>query len=188
VFAASASTFWNGPVEVDYMGVVNTIEAAKAANVSKIVLVSSRLVNPSNRFHPIRMILNNIKCGLMDNKFKGEEALRQASLSSPFSYTIVRPGGLVGGEALDGKEAVPKAGKRVPNTEFVVAGPAEGNLGTARDILRADVATVVVEALFAAGEEAKNKTVEIVARAAVEGEIVGHDAITGMFKALDLGA
>lgn len=42
------------------------------------------------RFHPIRVLLNNIRWSLMDNKFKGEEALR----SSGLSYTIVKPGGL----------------------------------------------------------------------------------------------
>ena len=93
VFAASAATYLAAK-KVDYQGVVNTIEAAKAANVDSFVLVSSRLVNPVNNWHPIRIILNNIKWGLMDCKFKGEEALRGAGLPS---YTIVRPGGLVGG-------------------------------------------------------------------------------------------
>ena len=46
----------------------------------------------------MRIILNNIKWSLMDEKLKGEEALR----ASGVPYTIVRPGGLTdqpGGKA-----------------------------------------------------------------------------------------
>ena len=39
--------------------------------------------------HPIRMILNNVRWGLMDAKFAGEELLRGSALP----YTVVRPGG-----------------------------------------------------------------------------------------------
>lgn len=69
-------------------GVSNTAEAAKSAGVERLVLVSSALVTPKNRFHPIRLILNNIRWGLMDAKFRGEELLRASSVP----YTVVRPG------------------------------------------------------------------------------------------------
>ena len=46
----------------------------------------------------MRMLLNNIRYGLMDNKLKGEDLLRQSGAT----YTIVRPGGLTNGPA--GKE------------------------------------------------------------------------------------
>ena len=41
-----------------------------------------------HRFHPIRIILNNIRWGLMDAKFRGENLLREGSVP----YTVVRPG------------------------------------------------------------------------------------------------
>lgn len=171
VFTASASTYWRGPAEVDYQGVVNAIAASKENNVENFVLVTSRLVNPVNRWHPIRIILNNIRWGLMDNKFKGEEALRNSGLPS---YTIVRPGTLIGGE---GSSVYQKAGPdRLPNTDFIVFGGAEANLGRSHDILRTDVAAVIVCALFS--KESKDKIIEVVARKAEEGEKAGvHDSI-----------
>lgn len=36
-----------------------------------VVLVTSMLVTPKNRWNPIRLLLNNIRYGLMDSKFKG---------------------------------------------------------------------------------------------------------------------
>ena len=38
----------------------------------------------------MRLLLNNIRYGLMDQKLAGEEALR----GSGIPYTVVRPGGL----------------------------------------------------------------------------------------------
>lgn len=46
----------------------------------------------------MRMLLNNIRYSLMDNKLKGEDLLRQSGAK----YTIVRPGGLTNGPG--GKE------------------------------------------------------------------------------------
>ena len=107
----------------------------------------------------------------MDNKFKGEEALRNSGLPS---YTIVRPGTLIGGE---GSSVYQKAGPdRLPNTDFIVFGGAEANLGRSHDILRTDVAAVIVCALFS--KESKDKIIEVVARKAEEGEKAGvHDSI-----------
>lgn len=87
IFAASASSYWAGAA-VDFRGVSNVAQAAGPDQ--PIVLVSSALVTPKNRFSPIRLILNNIKWGLMDNKYKGECALRDSGKH----YTIVRPGQL----------------------------------------------------------------------------------------------
>lgn len=52
-------------------GVANTASAAKAAGVGQVVLVSSQLVTRQNLFHPVRLILNNIRWGLMDAKIAG---------------------------------------------------------------------------------------------------------------------
>lgn len=43
------------------------------------------LVTPANRWNFIRLMLNNIRWGLMDAKYAGEEALR----ASGIEYTVV---------------------------------------------------------------------------------------------------
>lgn len=48
-----------------------------------------RLVYGHFHRHPIRIILNNVRWGLMDAKFAGEELLRKSAVP----YTVVRPGG-----------------------------------------------------------------------------------------------
>eukprot|EP00668_Euglena_longa_P032047 GGOE01041331.1.p1 GENE.GGOE01041331.1~~GGOE01041331.1.p1 ORF type:complete len:334 (-),score=95.01 GGOE01041331.1:232-1200(-) len=158
VFAASASSYAGagGPYQVDYLGVRNTAAAARATHVKQVVLLSSRLVNPVHRWHPIRFLLNSLRWNLMDRKYDGEEALRHARVP----YTIVRPGGLTGGE-----------GQRVggpPGTDHLLVAEAEGFLEGATSIHRADVAAVVLEALRS--EAAKFKTVEVVARPREEGD------------------
>ena len=64
--------------------------AIQACGVERLVVVSSRLVNPKNKWHPIRILLNNIKYSLMDYKFEGEKAVRASGLE----YVLVRPGGM----------------------------------------------------------------------------------------------
>lgn len=54
-------------------GVVNTAAAAKASGtVGRVVLVTSMMSDPANRCNPIRILLNNIRWSLMDEKFKSE--------------------------------------------------------------------------------------------------------------------
>ncbi|WIA24093.1 hypothetical protein OEZ85_013698 [Tetradesmus obliquus] len=140
IFAASGKGYWSAAA-VDSQGVKNVADAAKAAgNVSRVVLVSSMLTHPSNRLHPIRVLLNNIRWSLMDNKFKGEEALR----SSGLSYTIVKPGGLTNAPG-----GTVQLRADVDATREVGAG----------SISRADVAAVCVEALTNA--KASNKALSI---------------------------
>lgn len=174
VFAASASKYSGdgGPYQVDYLGLQKTTDAAKAASVGRLVVVSSRLVNPINKWHPIRILLNNVKYSLMDYKFEGEQYVRKAGLE----YTIVRPGGLSGGGdgASQGNTAL------APGTQHIVAGAAEADLGKARGIHRADVASVVCEAIDSA--DAKNKTIELVARPREETEPSFADHLKTLFK------
>jgi hypothetical protein len=86
VFTASAATYF-GADAVDHLGVRATAEAARAAGAAHMVLVSSMLVTRRNRWHPIRLLLNNaIKWGIMDAKLAGEATLRASGLP----YTIVR--------------------------------------------------------------------------------------------------
>lgn len=172
IFACSASTYSGagGPYEVDYLGVEKTTRAAKVAGVGRVVLISSRLVDPVNRWHPIRMLLNNVKYSLMDYKFMGEEVLR----NSGQEYTIVRPGGLTGG---DGQRE-----GAAPGTEHIMAAAAEGDVGSTSSISRTDVASVVCEALRS--PEALNKTVELVSRPREASDPSFDDRIKDIFNSI----
>lgn len=122
----------NGPEFVDYGGVKNLAEAAAAADLRQMVLVSSGGVTQEDH------ILNKMFDNVLLWKFKGEEALR----SSGVTYTIVRPGGLT----------------NAPGAELEVLfrqGDKESGA-----IPRADVARVCVAALNS--EDARNKTFEII--------------------------
>lgn len=128
IFAASGTGYWSADA-VDRQGVVNTAEAAKAAGgVGRVVLVSSMLTDPSNRWHPVRLLLNSIRWGLMDRKMEGEEALK----ASGVPFTVVRPGGLKTGPP---GQATLKADRDVTK---------EVGMGS---IARSDVAAICVEAL-----------------------------------------
>lgn len=79
------------PEHIDYGGVVNLVEAAKAANVQHVLLVSS--IGATDPTHPVNQFGR-----VLEWKLKGENHLRASGLS----YTIVRPGGLTddpGGQA-----------------------------------------------------------------------------------------
>jgi uncharacterized protein YbjT (DUF2867 family) len=121
----------NGPEQVDYEGVKNLAEAAAAARVGQIVLVSSAGVTQED--HPLNRMFDNV----LRWKAKGEEAVR----ASGVPFTIVRPGGLVdkpGGEG----------GIRLE----------QGDRGSGF-IPRADVARVCVAALESPA--ARNRTFEL---------------------------
>lgn len=122
----------NGPEDIDNQGVANLAQAAKAARVRHLVLVSSAA---TSRYadYPVPFMRP-----ILAAKFKGETALR----ASGVPYTIVRPGGLVD-----------EAGGKV-SVEFMQGDKAAGR------IPRADVATVCVEAL--GRKSAQGKTFEIV--------------------------
>ncbi len=71
------------PEKVDFEGVRNQVDAAKAAGVKHFVLISSIAVTKPD--HPL-----NAFGQILTWKLKGEEYLRKSDLV----YTIVRPGGL----------------------------------------------------------------------------------------------
>ncbi|GMH69225.1 hypothetical protein TL16_g05106 [Triparma laevis f. inornata] len=157
VFACSTSTY-RGAHSVDYLGVVNSIAASNKSSVKHFVLISSRLVDPVNRWHPIRIILNLVKWKLMDHKFSGENALKSSSLS----YTIIRPGGLTDSTS----------------DLYIEAVPAEGELkGTS--ISRSEVADVVISSLC--NSKAFGKIIEVVSREREEGEKGGGDRLKEIF-------
>ena len=87
---------------VDCSAVQIVAQAALANKVERVVLISSQLTDPKNRWNPTRIFLNSILIsglfhpkGLMDLKFEGECKLR----NSGQPYTIVRPARLVNGPA-----------------------------------------------------------------------------------------
>ena len=129
IFAASAPR--GGDVNaVDDVGVGIVASAAAAAKLSRVVLISSNLVSPHQKWHPIRALLNNMRGPfsgqhIMDAKWKGEARLR----SSGVPYTILRPGGLTDGPG--GQAAL-------------LVGQGDKTIGR---VSRADVAVVAVAAL-----------------------------------------
>jgi uncharacterized protein YbjT (DUF2867 family) len=121
----------NSPEFVDYEGVRNLAEAAAAAKVDQLVVISSAGVTQKDH------VLNRVFDNVLIWKGKGEEAVR----ASGVPYTIVRPGGLTdqpGGES----------GVRLE----------QGDKGTGV-ISRGDLARVCVAALTSAA--ARNRTFEV---------------------------
>jgi uncharacterized protein YbjT (DUF2867 family) len=124
---------------VDNVGTIALIDAAKAAGISKVVLVSSILTDAGawGQRDSAGFKVTNAFGGVLDEKLVAEKYLRASGLD----YTIVRPGGL---------KATPPSGK------LVVSGENTLNSG---EISRDLVADVCIAALFDTGS--KNKVVEI---------------------------
>ena len=148
VFFAAAGRGWDLCQAVDRDGVLATANAAKAAGCRRVMLVSSQLVDPCNRWSPIRMILNSINTGIfrsvgmMDLKHDGENLLR----ASGVEYTIVRPGRLLDGPL---RAATVRVGQT--NGSFL-GGPGS---------TRADVAAACVAAMMPDATGAVNTTFEL---------------------------
>ena len=124
----------NRPETVDYLGVVNMVDAAKAAGVKQIVLISA--IGAEDEDNTLNSYGN-----VLQWKFKGENYLR----ASGIGFTIIRPGGLT--DEPGGEVGVQMEQRRV--------------LGyMAGKISRDDVAEMCIEALR--NPDAWNKTVEVV--------------------------
>jgi uncharacterized protein YbjT (DUF2867 family) len=128
----------NNPEAVDYRGVVNLADAAKAAKVRHFVLMSSIGAGDENPALPLNKMFGMVLAW----KGRGEAYLRDSGVP----YTIVRPGGLVDCEA--GKE------------ELKLGAIGSGISGR---ICRADVAAVMMNALD--NPAAAGKTIDLVADA-----------------------
>ena len=122
------------PEMVDYQGVRNLVDAAKAAKVRQFVLVSSRGVTQAD--NPLNRMFGNVLVW----KLKGEDFLRASGLA----YTIVRPGGLLNEPGGKGDIGFEQGDRKL-------SGPGP--------IPREDVATVCVQALK--NPEAKFRTFEV---------------------------
>ena len=131
------------PEEVDWLGQKNQIDAAKQAGVKHIVLVGS--MGGTNPNHPLNRIGN---ANILIWKRKAEEYL----INSGIDYTIIRAGGLLdkpGGvrQLLVGKD------------DELLNDPPNG---IPTSIPRADVASVVVEALTESN--ARNKAFDLISK------------------------
>ena len=121
----------NAPEFVDFQGVRNLADAAAAAKLGQLVIVSSAGVTQKDH------VLNRMFDNVLIWKGKGEEAVR----ASGVPYTIVRPGGLT--DKPGGENGVQLE---------------QGDHGTGF-IPRGDVARVCVAALKS--PEARNRTFEV---------------------------
>jgi uncharacterized protein YbjT (DUF2867 family) len=125
---------------VDNVGTCKLVDAAKAAGVKKIVMVSSILTNGRNwgQEQSPGFVITNAFGKVLDEKIVAENYLR----ASGIDYTIVRPGGL---------KAKP------PTGELLISG--EDTL-SAGEVSRDLVADVCVASLT--DRKASNKVLEIV--------------------------
>jgi uncharacterized protein YbjT (DUF2867 family) len=78
--------------EVDNLGTIRLVDAAKKAGVKKVVMVSSILTNGRNwgQAESPGFVITNAFGNVLDEKLIAENYLRASGLD----YTIVRPGGL----------------------------------------------------------------------------------------------
>jgi len=123
------------PEMVDYQGVRNLVDAAKAAHVRQFVMVSSRGVTQEG--HPLNRMFGDVLIW----KFKGEDYLRASGLP----YTIVRPGGLLNAPGGQGDIVFEQGDRKLDGARLLNP--------------REDVAMVLVEALR--HPEAKFRTFEM---------------------------
>jgi uncharacterized protein YbjT (DUF2867 family) len=159
IFAASASK--TGSVwEVDRDGLANVAAAAKdTPTLGRVIVISSALVSPHNGWHPVRMILNNIRGRgqkIMDAKFDGENLLRAAGCD----YIVIRPGGLT--------DAAPLGASALKVTQ--------GDRNGASQIARRDVAELCVAAAHV-GSEAARVTLEVCSDARREKTDIGYESL-----------
>lgn len=135
--------------EVDNLGTCKLIDAAKAAGIKKVVMVSSILTNGRNwgQAKSPGFVVTNAFGNVLDEKIIAENYLRASGLD----YTIVRPGGL---------KAKPPAG------ELRISGEDTLNAG---EISRDLVADVCVASLTDA--KASNKVLEIIEDAETEPKV-----------------
>jgi len=126
--------------EVDNLGTIRLVDAAKLAGVKKVVMVSSILTNGRNwgQEKSAGFVITNAFGNVLDEKIVAENYLRASGLD----YTIVRPGGL---------KAKP------PTGALKISGEDTLNSG---EISRDLVADVCVASLTDA--KAKNKILEII--------------------------
>ena len=149
VYAASASRAGGNASEVDGTGPANVAQAIMTVGGDiRLVLISAlALDRPDSKSYQITNTMGGYIDKIMDEKYRGEEAVRTImkgkGKSAPGNYVIVRPGPLLSGKSKNG------AADLELNQGDTVGG------GLSRD----ELAGVVVGALVA-GEVARGTTVE----------------------------
>jgi hypothetical protein len=98
IFAASTSKQGGNSAAVDRDGVLNAAKACIAADVQRLVVVSSGGVSRPDS--AIYKLLNFAVRGVMEAKIQGEDGMRDmyaspAVLEKKLGYTVIRPGGLL---------------------------------------------------------------------------------------------
>jgi uncharacterized protein YbjT (DUF2867 family) len=98
IFAASASSKGGNAEKVDYLGVQNVAKECVRLKVPKLVVISSGAITRPNS---LGFKLTNLFGNIMEYKLKGEDALKAAYAAGggDASYVIIRPGGLIDGQA-----------------------------------------------------------------------------------------
>jgi len=132
---------WNqGAHDVDNVGTCRLVDAARAAGVRKIVLVSSILTNGRNwgQEKAPGFVITNAFGGVLDEKIIAEKYLR----ASGMDYTIVRAGGLK---------------SNPPTGPVIISGEDTLNSG---EVSRDLVADVSIASIF--DPKASNKVLEII--------------------------
>ena len=120
---------------VDYLGTINIVAAAKKNGVKQIIYMSS--IGAGGAENISTVMLNLLANKTMKWKALAEDQIRKSGID----FTIVRPGGLIGD----------------PATQGIQFSQGDNVLGW---IPREDVAAVLVESIFKDG--AKNKTFEVI--------------------------
>ena len=154
------------PEEVDWVGQKNQIDAAKTAGVKHIVLVGS--MGGTNRDHPLNSIGN---ANILIWKRKAEQYL----IDSGIDYTIIRAGGL-----LDKRGGVRQL--LVGKDDTLSNDPPDG---IPNSIPRADVASVVVQALKQSN--ARNKAFDIISKPEDAPDAVVTTDFAGLFNQTTAG-
>jgi len=134
------------PEQVDWLGQKAQIDAAKAAGVEQVVLISSMGGTDPNH------MLNKLGDGnILQWKRKAEQYL----IASGLKYTIIHPGGLID-EPAGARELVVDVDDRLLEN-------------TARSIPRGDVAALAVGCLGL--REATNRSFDVISKPPGEGEV-----------------
>eukprot|EP00882_Tetradesmus_deserticola_P001033 GHRQ01001119.1.p2 GENE.GHRQ01001119.1~~GHRQ01001119.1.p2 ORF type:complete len:282 (+),score=145.83 GHRQ01001119.1:127-972(+) len=139
------------PEQVDWLGQKVQIDAAKAAGVKQVVLISS--MGGTDPDHFLNKMGDNAR--ILDWKRKAEQYL----MSSGVPYTIIHPGGLID-EAGGAKQLVLGV-----DDKLMANNP--------RNIPRADVAALAVGCIGL--QEAMNRSFDVIAAPPAEGAALGND-------------
>eukprot|EP00882_Tetradesmus_deserticola_P002106 GHRQ01002255.1.p1 GENE.GHRQ01002255.1~~GHRQ01002255.1.p1 ORF type:complete len:282 (+),score=141.53 GHRQ01002255.1:1169-2014(+) len=139
------------PEQIDWLGQKVQIDAAKAAGVKQVVLISS--MGGTDPEHFLNRMGDNAR--ILDWKRKAEQYL----MSSGVPYTIIHPGGLID-EAGGAKQLVLGV-----DDKLMANNP--------RNIPRADVAALAVGCIGL--KEAVNRSFDVIAAPPAEGAELGND-------------